>query len=229
MIRALLFRINTTIVILAAAGLVLGAAGALLVQAEALDPDDAAPFRWFDDALRELDRLSGTEAAISFALTVVAGAAGTAIVVGNLLLLTPWAPGRPRQVTIFLRDGQDVAVPRDVVERRLTEMVARAPDVSDPRVRVRGQHEERLDVQVGVGIASAREAELRTVLSELRDRVAQASRDEFGLEIDDLRIATKATKGGASAPAPSPPPEATAPAEQKGGPAAPREGSDAST
>lgn len=219
MIRAVLFRINTTIVILAAAGLVLGAAGALLVQAEALAPDETAPFRWFDDALRELDGLSGSEAAISFALAIVAGALGTAIAVANVLLLTPWAAGGPRYVTIFLRDGQDVAVPRDVVERRIRALLAEELGVSDPRVRVRGQQDERVDVHLAVRVPVAREAELRTVLSDLRDRLAQATRDEFGLEVGDLRLAAQTeADGGAPVASPdeAPPPAATA-AEQKAG------------
>ena len=81
--------VNSVLVAAAAAGVVCGAVGVLLVLSGSLEPDSVAPFSWFSEHLESVDALGGSGAVLAWILSIVAGVLGIAFALANLGSLAP--------------------------------------------------------------------------------------------------------------------------------------------
>ena len=176
---------NTLVAALAAAGLAFAAVGVLLVMSGALDPERAAPFSWFTDALSQARALGGGDEVLAFALCIVAALAGVLTVLIELRLLLP-----ANTTALLISDDElgITTIERTSVESYLALGVLAIAGVETVNVRVRPYRDGTLRVRAQLSLSPNRDMVVPSTSQTARAAMIETAAQQLGLEIADLSV-----------------------------------------
>lgn len=178
---------NTLVAAAASAGLTLASVGVLLVMSNAIGPGDAAPFSWFSAQLAQAQGLGGGEEILAFALSVVAGLAGTLMTLIELRLLLPSGGA-----VLLISDEPygRTTIERESVESYLALAAHSITHVEAAQIRVRSNRDGTLRVKARLSLSPNRDTIVPDAAHEAREMMTDSASDQLGLQIADLAVTT---------------------------------------
>ena len=188
--------VNSVLVAAAAAGVVCGAVGVLLVLGGSLEPDSVAPFSWFSEHLESVDALGGSGAVLAWILAVVAGVLGIAFALANLASLAP--PRTPPPLTIAHDDHGLVTMARRSAEDYLALAARTVTSVEQAVVRARPTQAGGIEIDAQLALKPGLDVAIPPTTSAARQAMLDAATEGIGLEVEriDLQASLKSSGPG---------------------------------
>ncbi len=183
--------VNSVLVAAAAAGVVCGAVGVLLVLSGSLEPDAVSPFNWFSQHLESVDALGGSGAVLAWILAIVAGVLGIAFALANLGSFLP--PRTPPPLTIAHDDHGLVTMSRRSAEDYLALAARTVASVEEAVVRARPTPEGGIEIDAQLALTPGLDVAIPPTTSAARQAMLDAATEGIGLEVEriDLQASLK--------------------------------------
>lgn len=192
--RRIMTSANSMLVIAAAAGVVVGAVGVLLVLSQAMEPFEASPYSWFGQHLESVDALAGSEAAVAWVLAIVAGLVGIGVALANVkVLLAGW---EPPALTIVEDEHGLVTMARRSAEEYLALAARTVAAVEQVAVRARPSRQGGIAINAELGLRPGLDVAIPPTTLAAREAMLEAATEGIGLEVEGIDLQASLTGSG---------------------------------